>query len=87
MSDVAPILSVRNVSKHFGGVQALNKVSLDIHPREVVALAGDTGAGKSTVIKGIPGLLQFEDGEFLLDGNRNGSASPQAAPLRRLGPI
>ena len=42
-----------HVSKHFGGVQALSKVSLDVHPGEVVALAGDNGAGKSTVIKAI----------------------------------
>ena len=61
MSDQAPILSVRDVSKHFGGVQALNKVSLDIHPGEVVALAGDNGAGKSTVIKAISGVVDVQD--------------------------
>ena len=53
MSDAAPILSVREVSKWFGAVQALNKVSFDILPGEVVALAGDNGAGKSTVVKAI----------------------------------
>ena len=75
----APILSVRNVSKHFGGVQALNKVSFDIHPGEVVALAGDNGAGKSTVIKAISGVFQYEDGDILLDGKRTAFSSPQEA--------
>jgi simple sugar transport system ATP-binding protein len=79
LSDAAPILSVRNVSKHFGGVQALNKVSFDIHPGEVVALAGDNGAGKSTVIKAISGVFQYEDGEILLDGKPTQFSSPQEA--------
>ena len=43
MSDATPILSVRNVSKHFGAVQALHKVSFDIFPGELVALAGVFG--------------------------------------------
>lgn len=78
-SQSAPILAVRNVSKHFGGVQALNKVSLDVHPGEVVALAGDNGAGKSTVIKAISGVFQYEDGEILLDGKKTAFSSPQDA--------
>ncbi len=45
MSDSQPILSVRNVSKAFGAVQALNQVSFDVNPGQVVALAGDNGAG------------------------------------------
>ncbi|HVT53253.1 MAG TPA: ATP-binding cassette domain-containing protein [Dongiaceae bacterium] len=83
MSDLqagqAPILAVRGVSKHFGGVQALNKVSFEVHPGEVVALAGDNGAGKSTVIKAISGVFQYEDGEILLDGKATSFTSPQEA--------
>ena len=75
----APILSVRNVSKHFGGVQALDRVSLDVHPGEVVALAGDNGAGKSTIIKAISGVFSYEEGEILLDGKRIAFATPQEA--------
>jgi len=75
----APILSVRNVSKHFGAVHALQKVSFDVHAGEVVALAGDNGAGKSTIIKAVSGVFQYEDGDILLDGRRIAFASPQEA--------
>ena len=79
MSDTVPILSVRNVSKSFGAVQALNKVSFDILPGEVVALAGDNGAGKSTVIKAISGVFQHDEGDILLDGRPVSFTTPQEA--------
>jgi len=79
LSERTPILSVRNVSKHFGGVQALDKVSFDIFPGEVVALAGDNGAGKSTVIKAISGVFQYDTGDIFLDGRRIAFATPQEA--------
>ena len=79
MNELAPILVVRDVSKHFGGVQALNKVSLDVFPGEVVALAGDNGAGKSTLIKAISGVFQADEGDIILDGRRVAFVSPQEA--------
>ncbi len=79
LSDLSPILVVRGVSKHFGGVQALTKVSLEVFPGEVVALAGDNGAGKSTLIKAISGVFQADEGEIVLDGRRVSFASPQEA--------
>lgn len=79
MSEHEPILSVRNVSKHFGGVQALDRVSFDVYPGEVVALAGDNGAGKSTVIKAISGVFSYEIGDIYLDGRRIAFATPQEA--------
>jgi simple sugar transport system ATP-binding protein len=74
-----PILSVKNVSKHFGGVQALNSVSFDVNPGEVLALAGDNGAGKSTIIKAISGVFGYEIGDIFLDGKRIAFATPQEA--------
>ena len=79
MSDPEPILSVRNVSKAFGAVQALNRVSFDVHPGEVVALAGDNGAGKSTIIKAISGVFRHDSGDILLGGEPINFATPQEA--------
>ena len=75
----APILSVRNVSKRFGGVQALDKVSMEVHAGEVVALAGDNGAGKSTVVKAVSGVYTYDEGDIFLDGRRIAFTSPQEA--------
>jgi simple sugar transport system ATP-binding protein len=79
LSDAAPILAVRDASKHFGAVLALSKVSLDVKPGEVVALAGDNGAGKSTLIKAIAGVFPLDEGEIRLDGKPIAFASPQEA--------
>lgn len=66
MSD--PILQVRNVSKYFGGLTALNSVNFEVQRGEVVALLGDNGAGKSTLIKCISGVYRPEQGEVFFDG-------------------
>jgi len=79
LSDAKPILSVRNVSKWFGGVQALDKVSFEVFPGEVVALAGDNGAGKSTVIKAVSGVFGRDAGEILLDDKLVSFATPHEA--------
>jgi simple sugar transport system ATP-binding protein len=63
-----PILETREISKRFGGVQALDSVSMKVHAGEVVALAGDNGAGKSTLIKTISGVHQPDQGEIFLNG-------------------
>src|ERR1700688_935704 len=64
----SPLLSVHEITKYFGGVCALDKVSLEIQEGEVVALLGDNGAGKSTLIKIISGAYQADAGEIRLDG-------------------
>ena len=63
-----PILSVRNLVKKFGGLTAVNDVSLDIHPGEVVGLVGDNGAGKSTLIKCVSGVHHPDGGRIYFDG-------------------
>ncbi|HEU4328178.1 MAG TPA: sugar ABC transporter ATP-binding protein [Roseiflexaceae bacterium] len=68
MSEAAPLIEVRNLSKSFGGVQALRGVQLAVYGGEVHALLGENGAGKSTLIKIITGLHQPDAGEILLDG-------------------
>lgn len=63
-----PFLSVQNIKKSYGAVQALGGVTFDVHPGEVVALVGDNGAGKSTAIKMIAGVAQPDEGQILIQG-------------------
>ena len=63
-----PILSLRGITKHFGGVKALTDVSLDLEPGKVIALVGDNGAGKSTLVKIMSGVHRFDSGRYMLAG-------------------
>lgn len=71
-----PILECINVSKFFGGLTALDNVSLSIYPGEVVALLGDNGAGKSTLIKCISGVYKPDRGDIIFNGRPIGEATP-----------
>ncbi len=62
-----PILELKNISKSFPGVQALEAVDFALYPGEVHALIGENGAGKSTLIKIMTGIYQPDLGEILLD--------------------
>ncbi len=64
-----PLLRVRDVSKTFAGVRALDHVSLDIGYGETHCLAGENGSGKSTLIKIIAGVEPPDSGEVVLNGN------------------
>jgi simple sugar transport system ATP-binding protein len=74
-----PLLEVRNLSKHFGAIRALDDFSMSIHRGEVVALAGDNGAGKTTMIKTISGVFLPTAGEIHLRGEPVQFATPQEA--------
>ena len=63
-----PVIAVRGIAKHFGSIQALRSVDLDVHKGEVVGLIGDNGAGKSTLVHILSGALQPNAGTILLDG-------------------
>ncbi len=63
-----PILQIRNITKDFPGVRALNNVSLDLYEGEVMCIVGENGAGKSTLIKCLSGVYIPDSGEILLDG-------------------
>lgn len=79
----SPVFEVRNLNKSFGGVDALKNANLKIHAGEVVALVGDNGAGKSTMVKMISGLYTPSSGSMLLDGEEINIPSP--AHARELG--
>ena len=65
-----PLLTMKNISKRFPGVNALKNVSLEIARGEVHALLGENGAGKSTLMKCLLGIYQIDDGEIIFDGER-----------------
>jgi D-xylose transport system ATP-binding protein len=64
-----PILELREVSKSFGSVQALQGVDFEVRNGEVMALVGDNGAGKSTLIKCVAGINSIDDGRIIFEGN------------------
>ncbi|MDQ6617821.1 MAG: ATP-binding cassette domain-containing protein [Actinomycetota bacterium] len=68
MAPGEPLLSLRGINKHFGAVQALTEVDLDIPAGAVTALAGDNGAGKSVLIKCIAGIHSPDGGHVLWEG-------------------
>ena len=67
-----PLVRVEDVSKHFGKgqarVDALRRVSIDIHPRQVVALLGPSGSGKTTLLNVIGCIIEPSGGRLILDG-------------------
>ncbi|MDQ0471498.1 ATP-binding cassette domain-containing protein [Labrys wisconsinensis] len=67
-TDRPAVLEVRDVSKSFGSVVALERVSLTLHKGEILGLLGDNGAGKSTLIKALSGVHSVDSGEIRLDG-------------------
>jgi len=74
-----PLVEVRGVCKHFGGVQAVNDVSVAIEPATVHGLVGENGAGKSTLAKIIGGVHEPDSGELLIDGGPVRLRSPRDA--------
>ncbi len=83
MEETQPILQVEHLTKRFGGLVAVNQVSLEISPGEVVGLLGDNGAGKSTLIKMLSGVYQPDEGTIWFAGVPVTFATPLDA--RRLG--
>ncbi|MGD8683740.1 MAG: ATP-binding cassette domain-containing protein [Chloroflexota bacterium] len=71
-----PILSVRNLIKRFGGLTAVNDVSVDVYPGEVVGLVGDNGAGKSTLIKCVSGVHHADGGRIYFEGRARRFSRP-----------
>jgi simple sugar transport system ATP-binding protein len=78
-----PILRATNLVKRFGGLTAVNDVSFDVFPGQVIGLVGDNGAGKSTFIKMISGVYRPDGGHIYLQGKEITMASPMEA--RSLG--
>ena len=80
MSDMSdPIITIENLSRSYGGVQALSEISLDILPGEVHGLCGENGAGKSTLIKCLTGVVPPNTGTITVEGKPLCNGDIQAA--------
>jgi ABC-type sugar transport system ATPase subunit len=67
-SSAQPVLEARNIVKTFGGVHAVNDVSLSVHSGEIHAVVGENGAGKSTLMRILAGITHQDSGQVLVDG-------------------
>ena len=83
------VLTMRNISKTFPGVQALDQVDFTLRSGEIHALMGENGAGKSTLIKVLTGVEEFESGEITIAGTKGSiiNHSPQEAQAHGISTV
>jgi D-xylose transport system ATP-binding protein len=74
-----PLLEMRNISVSYGGVHAVNNVSIDLHAGEVVGLVGGNGAGKTTLMRALSGAHRADSGQILIDGKPVSITNPRDA--------
>ncbi|KRB58813.1 sugar ABC transporter ATP-binding protein [Rhizobium sp. Root708] len=74
-----PLLSARGLVKRYGRVTALDHADFDLYPGEILAVIGDNGAGKSSLIKAISGAISPDEGEITLEGKTVNFKSPMEA--------
>ena len=89
MSNTArtPLVEMRDISISFGGIKAVDHVSIDLYPGEVVGLLGHNGAGKSTLIKILAGAYQADHGEILINGEKVEIRNPRDARAQNIETI
>ena len=78
-SGAAPLVELRDISISFGGIKAVDHVSVDLYPGEVVGLLGHNGAGKSTLIKCLSGAYLADAGEIFVNGEKVTINNPRDA--------
>jgi D-xylose transport system ATP-binding protein len=74
-----PLVEMINIHKRFGGVHAVNGVSIDLYPGEVVGVLGHNGAGKTVLMTALSGAIPCDEGEIRIDGEKARIASPRDA--------
>jgi D-xylose transport system ATP-binding protein len=82
-----PLVEMRNISISFGGIKAVNDVTIDLYAGEVVGLLGHNGAGKSTLIKCLSGAYRRDAGEILIDGQPVEISNPRDARAQNIETI
>lgn len=83
----APVLRLEGVTKRFGGALALNDVSIDVFPHEVIGLVGENGAGKSTLLKALAGIHPVDSGRIEVNGRERVLRSPVDARRAGIGMV
>jgi len=78
-------LEIRNLVKRFGGIQALNRVSVQVSVGELVGLIGPNGSGKTTLVNTIGGIYKPDGGEIFFNGKRIGQLKPNRVVERGIG--
>lgn len=74
-----PLVQMKHIHKRFGGVHAVNDVSIDLMPGEVVGVLGHNGAGKTVLMKALSGAIPADSGEILINGEKTIVNSPRDA--------
>lgn len=82
-----PLVEMRDISISFGGIKAVDHVTVDLYPGEVVGLLGHNGAGKSTLIKCLSGAYQADAGKILIDGKEVEINNPRDARAQNIETI
>lgn len=80
-------LTLKNINKSFGGIKALDDISLELFCGKIYGLAGENGAGKSTTMKIINGAYVADSGDILVDGVKTRFSSPQDAQKNGIGMV
>ena len=73
------VLETKDLSKHFGGIKAIDSVNVKLYENEIIAIVGDNGAGKSTLIKTIAGVYKKDGGEIFISGEKAYIGNPKDA--------
>jgi spermidine/putrescine ABC transporter ATP-binding subunit len=81
MTETAPLISIRNVSKRFGNYEAVKDVSIDIRAGEFFSLLGASGSGKTTLLRMIAGFEGASEGEIYIDGQPMTAVPPYRRPI------
>jgi len=76
---IRSLVEMRDISVAFGGVRAVDGVTIDVRPGEVIGLVGGNGAGKSTLMRALSGAHRADSGEILMEGKRVTIANPRDA--------
>ena len=87
IADGAPLVELQHINVAFGGVHAVQDVSVDLRPGEVVGLVGGNGAGKTTLIRCLSGAHPADSGQILIDGLPVSISNPRDAKARGIETI